>query len=342
MRKGWLRSSLFYCSNIYICMNEYGNFIRRTDLIKNLLDRQKLEEETKKPNRATQEANKRRWIAYQEMLRQEIAASVAASMAVGGPVPPSLHFANGEKGVWFDASDITTLFQDVAGTQPVTAVGQYVGKWLDKSGNGKHAVAAANDTTRPKYQIDAEGNPNVTFTKTPATQLYTTAIDFRTTDKMTVCIGINVLDSSSAGVAIELGTDVNSANNSGSFLIGAPSSVTDHSLYLRGTQVIRAAVNNVSDGDDIITGLFDISQSTASLELIPRLNYVQLSGTSITWTGTDAGTGNFGNLPLFIGSRSGLGTPYGGKIYQIVVRGAQSTTTQINQFEEWVDSKLGE
>ena len=324
-------------------MNEYGNFIRRTDLIKNLVDRQKLEEETKKPNRATQEANKRRWIAYQELLRQEIAAGIASSVAVGGIVPPSLHFANGEKGVWFDAADITTLFQDVAGTQPVTAVGQYVGKWLDKSGNGKHAVAAANDTTRPTYQIDNEGNPNVTFTKTPATQLFTTAIDFRSTDKMTVCIGINVLDSGSAGVAIELGTDVNGANNSGSFLIGAPGATTDHSLYLRGTQVIRAAVNNVSDGDDIITGLFDISQSTGSLELIPRLNYVQLSGSNITWSlNPDAGTGNFGNLPLFIGSRSGLGTPYGGKIYQIIVRGAQSTINQITQFEKWVDSKLGE
>jgi hypothetical protein len=114
-------------------------------------------------------------------------------------------------------------------------------------------------------------------------------------------------------------------------------------LYLRGTQVIRAAVNNVSDGDDIITGLFDISQSTGSLELIPRLNYVQLSGSNITWSlNPDAGTGNFGNLPLFIGSRSGLGTPYGGKIYQIIVRGAQSTINQITQFEKWVDSKLGE
>lgn len=254
--------------------------------------------------------------------------------------PSTSLFAAGEKGVWFDAGDLSTLFQDVAGTQPVTAVGQFVGKWLDKSGNGKHAVAAADNNTRPTYQIDAEGNPNVTFTKSPATQLATPAIDFRSTAQMTVCVGINVLDSGSAGVAVELGTDVNAAANSGSFLIGAPGATTDHSLYLRGTSTIRAAVNNVSDGDDIITGLFDISQATKELELIPRLNYSQLTGSQITWTGTDAGTGNFGNLPLYLGSRSGLGTPYGGKIYQVIVRGAASTTTEVYQIETFTDAKL--
>ena len=252
--------------------------------------------------------------------------------------PSASLFAGGVKGAWFDASDLSTLFQDRAGTIPVTAPGQFVGKWLDKSGNGKHAVAAADNNTRPTYQIDAEGNPNVTFTKSPITQLATAAIDFTGTAQMTVCAGLHVVDSGSAGVAVELGADVNSVN--GSFLIGAPGAATDHSLYLRGTTTIRAAVNNVVDGDDIITGLFDISQATKELELIPRLNYVQLSGAQITWTGTDAGTGNFGNLPLYLGSRSGLGTPYGGKIYQLIVRGAISTTAEIYQIEAFTDSKL--
>jgi hypothetical protein len=252
--------------------------------------------------------------------------------------PSSSLFAAGEKGAWFDAGDLSTMFQDVAGTIPVTAVGQFVGKWLDKSGNGNHAVAAANNTTRPTYQIDNEGNPNVTFTKSPATQLVTPSINFTGTAQMTACIGIHVTDSSSAGVAVELGGDVNSVN--GSFLFGAPGSATDHSAYLRGTSTIRAAINNVVDGDDIFTGLFDISQATKELELIPRLNFTQITGSGITWTGTNAGTGNFGNLPLYIGSRSGLGTPYGGKIYQIIVRGALSTATQIYQIETFTDAKL--
>ena len=249
--------------------------------------------------------------------------------------PSSSLFASGEKGAWFDASDLTTLFQDSAGTIPVTAVGQKVGKWLDKSGNNNHAVQATL-ANQPTYQIDPEGNPNVTFTKL-GTQLVTPSINFTGTAQMMVCVGINVLDSSSAGVALELGSDVNSVN--GSFLVGAPGASTDHSFYLRGTSTIRAAINNVVDGDDIFTGLLDISQATKELELIPRLNFTQLTGSQITWTGTTAGTGNFGNLPLYLGSRSGITTPYGGKIYSIVVRGALTNTLQVYQTEAYTDSR---
>lgn len=42
-------------------------------------------------------------------------------------------FSAGEQGVWYDPSDFSTMFQDAAGTVPVTAVGQPVGLILDKS-----------------------------------------------------------------------------------------------------------------------------------------------------------------------------------------------------------------
>jgi hypothetical protein len=245
-------------------------------------------------------------------------------------------FAAGEKGVWFDPTDISTLFQDAAGTTPVTAYGQKVGRILDKSGNGNHATQS-NAALQPTYQIDNEGNPNLTFSGS-YTQLATRPIDFTTTAQMMVGVGLNVVGSASAAAAIELGSDVNSVN--GSFLFGAPSSTADHSLYLRGTSTIAARIDNVVDGDDIMLGLFDISQATKELELIPRLNRVQLSGSQITWTGTDAGTGNFGNLPLFIGARSGGSLPFQGKIYQVIVRGALTNASDVSQTENLIDAKL--
>lgn len=42
-------------------------------------------------------------------------------------------FAANEPGVWYDPSDLSTLYQDAAGTTPVTAVEQPVGLMLDKS-----------------------------------------------------------------------------------------------------------------------------------------------------------------------------------------------------------------
>lgn len=46
---------------------------------------------------------------------------------------PRSWFMSGEKGLWHSLSDFGTLFQDAAGTVPVTAVGQYVGLVMDKS-----------------------------------------------------------------------------------------------------------------------------------------------------------------------------------------------------------------
>jgi hypothetical protein len=245
-------------------------------------------------------------------------------------------FAAGEKGVWFDPTDISTLFQDAAGTIPVTATGQKVGRILDKSGNGNHATQS-NAAFCPTYQIDNEGNPNLTFSGS-YNQLVTRPIDFTATAQMMVGLGLHVIGSASAAAALELGSDVESVN--GSFLFGAPSSTADHSLYLRGTSTISARVDNISDGDDIIIGLFDISQATKELELIPRLNRVQLSGSKITWTGTTAGTGNFGNLPLYMGARSGGGLPYQGKVYQVIVRGALTNASDITSTENLIDAKL--
>jgi hypothetical protein len=71
------------------------------------------------------------------------------SILTSGFSPITL-FTNNEQGAWYDPSDITTLFQDTAGTTPVTAAGQSVGLMLDKSGRGNHATQA-NLAQRPIY-----------------------------------------------------------------------------------------------------------------------------------------------------------------------------------------------
>lgn len=43
---------------------------------------------------------------------------------------------------WLDFSDVSLLFQDEAGTTPVTADGQAIGKAVDKSGQNNHATQA--------------------------------------------------------------------------------------------------------------------------------------------------------------------------------------------------------
>lgn len=62
-------------------------------------------------------------------------------------------FAGGKQGVWYDPSDKSTLFQDVAGTVPVTKDGDPVALMKDKSGNGNHATQSVS-TARPIYKTD--------------------------------------------------------------------------------------------------------------------------------------------------------------------------------------------
>lgn len=74
-------------------------------------------------------------------------------------------FSNGEQGVWYDPSDITTLFQDAEGTIPVTTDGDPVGLMLDKSGNNNHATQTI-ESLKPAYRTDGnshwiEGNTDL-------------------------------------------------------------------------------------------------------------------------------------------------------------------------------------
>lgn len=68
-------------------------------------------------------------------------------------------FANGEQGFFYDPNDLTTMFQDSAGTIPVTAVGQPVGLVLDKS---KGLVLGPNVAKSPGIQGIPVGGAAVT------------------------------------------------------------------------------------------------------------------------------------------------------------------------------------
>ena len=74
---------------------------------------------------------------------------LSSETVIGGAKPSSETamkklFANGEQGFFYDPSDLSTMFQNAAGTIPVTAAGQPVGLMLDKSGRNNHAYQTAS------------------------------------------------------------------------------------------------------------------------------------------------------------------------------------------------------
>ena len=65
-------------------------------------------------------------------------------------------FLGEEAGAWYDPSDLSTLFQDAAGTTPVTTDSDPVGLMRDISGNGND-LTQATAGKRPLYKTSLAG-----------------------------------------------------------------------------------------------------------------------------------------------------------------------------------------
>jgi len=259
-----------------------------------------------------------------------IALSVTARL-LGGGFSPAVLFALNEPGVWLDPSDLTTLFQDTAGTIPVTAAGQSVARVSDKSGRGNHATQATPGF-RPTYQVDGTGRGHLLFDGVDDF-LQTPSIDFSTTNKMTVFAGVRKLSDAAVGVIAELTVD---SNSNPAFALFAPSGagVAAYNFRSRGTLSAGAtsATSFAAPITNVLTGIGDISGDSS----IIRVNGA-LSGNSAS----DQGAGNYSNAVIYIGRRAGTSLPFSGRLYSLIVRGAATTAADITATETWVNSRTG-
>jgi hypothetical protein len=247
-------------------------------------------------------------------------------------------FAAGEKGAWYDPSDITTLFQDVAGTIPVTASGQAVARINDKSGNNAHATQS-DLTKRPTYYNYPGTAYSALHFDGVDDFMVTGSLNFTGTNKVTATTGFHLIPpgTGTSRIMIEFGT---SGATNGSFYITAKNNMRDHSIGARGTASLYAVFSNNDPQHDVITGLYDLSQSDRTLGLIPRLNGYNAPGLGYTGTDTGSTASMFGNLPLYIGARAGTTFFFTGNFYGAVIRGVKSSQPEITLAETWAASKL--
>jgi hypothetical protein len=71
-----------------------------------------------------------------------------------GPALRSIMLNPDELYLWLDASDLSTLYQNPVSISPVTASGQVVGIWMDKSGKQRHYLAYSG--TYPTYSTKSQ------------------------------------------------------------------------------------------------------------------------------------------------------------------------------------------
>ena len=245
-------------------------------------------------------------------------------------------FAFSEQGAWYDPSDLSTLFQDSAGTTPVTASGQPVGLMLDKSGNGNHATQAIS-AKRPIY-TEGSGLSWLAFDGVDDAMV-TGNIDFTGTDKMSLFVGVRRLTDNTA-VLVESSANWNLIDGSLLLFTGtAHSGVGDgFSTAARGSQ--RATAYQFGATDDTFEPPVTLVLS-ASNDISGDLSSIRGNGVAGQNGTGEKGAGNFNNLPLFIGARNASKLAFEGNFYGIILRGSLSTAAEISAVEAYLAAKSG-
>lgn len=250
---------------------------------------------------------------------------------------PATFFTGGVPGLVYDLSDISTLFQDAAGTTPVTAIGDPVGRILDKSGNGNHATQSSAGA-RPLLQ-QTNGLYHLTFDGSDDS-MATGNIDLTTTSKMEVFAGLRKLSDAASSVVVGHGADfatvgawefqANTSANATTALRGRSSSGSTaqagftRNVVAPATFVLAASVNYDAAAGAEFSGRYNGSVQTQNVGP------------------TQQNTGTFGNNPLTIGSRQGGASQFfNGHLYGLIVFGAQATDWQIWAAEQWMAQRTG-
>lgn len=273
----------------------------------------------------------------------DAAATKPWSTDVGGFIP-----VNGDDyaqiialtgmGPLWDFSDKSTMFQDSAGTQPVTAFGQPVGRVLDKSGKWP-ALIQPTTPNRPIYALDANGKPSLSFNGTNQWMQTNGNLDLSGTDKLTLVAGGRRL-TDAVNMYVELSSSINASP--GFFLCGSYIGHRDNcpgvnfggGVYSQST---LSGANNVLPLSAVITAQLDGSQPTNLLRLSARQNTTPASGSEFGSTST----GTLSNAPLYVGSRNGATYFFNGNIHTIAIRLNLSTQPEIDLLERFANSRTG-
>lgn len=242
-------------------------------------------------------------------------------------------FGSGEKGVWFDPSDFSTMFQDSGGATPVTAVGQAVGRINDKSGNGYHATQATA-ASRPILRQDAGGRYYLEFDGVDDS-LATASIDPNGANKVQAVIGLRKVSDAALACLFETGPSVSTTDGTIVFFAPLTANGANYSFGSRGTTLRNPIVSTYTAP---ITNVYAVVADIATPFLNTRVNGAAKATNTLTH-----GTGTYLTQPLYIGRRAGATLPFNGWMYGLIIRFSSSNvaTSVITDAETWMNSRTG-
>ncbi|CAB4125005.1 hypothetical protein UFOVP59_66 [uncultured Caudovirales phage] len=244
---------------------------------------------------------------------------------------PTSLFSGGLKGFISDPTRLSSLFQDNAGTTPVTTVGQTIGLRKDISGNAWD-VLQATAGNRPTYQVDGNGRPYISYTSTKS--LASAAFDLSAKGSFTLVMGLYKNADTFIGWPLEFGTDVSTTPG---FAVRVPwtTAITTVGAQYRGatatvssTQVdVGAAPKSV-----VIALTFNLTAS--------QIN-IWVNGVQAAQVATATGGGTFGSGVLTIGTRTAGTQGFNGREYRSLGIEGVLSAADIARVTEWANINTG-
>ena len=195
------------------------------------------------------------------------------------------------------------MFQDRAGTIPVTEDGQLIGRVTDAGPGGFDAVAVS-DAARGVFRDDGHIRWIVYNGTTTAYQ--TPVLPAPGVDKVQVFSAARKRITDSNGTLVETS---NTASAPGSFLLTYPTTSTLGFFRSRGSSTFRNSgqiVNKPAPSTAVLTGIGSIS---------PPLADLRVDGASVGENSTGQGSGNYnpnGDYRLSLGARLGSSNVFDG------------------------------
>lgn len=244
---------------------------------------------------------------------------------------PSALFANGEKGVWYDPSNLSSMYQ-FDGVTPA-AVGDEVGVIEDQSGNGIHMIQTV-EAKCPILRLSGEGHYYLDFDGTDDGMRTTSNILFGTNSVQEMSV-FAAAQKNTAGVVQNI---AELSNN-----LGIEDGV--FRLFYTSGNVWRA----VQKGDvantiqsTVITDNPDKIVATSVASISAPSHLLRIDGSVVDSNTNNLGNGPYTDQPLSIGSRAnGTSSRLDGRIYGIIVRGKVSTAEEISNVEKYLAAKSG-
>ncbi len=229
-------------------------------------------------------------------------------------ISPAFSPADLSPAFWIDASDLSTLFQNTAGSTPVTADGQAVARANDKSGNGRN-VTEASSGAQPHYKTDGtlhwllyDGGDGLAL-----------ASNYTAPGTSYAVAWASRKDDTGGGGSVIMG--VSSGNWAGDNVVNV------------GQPALQANNGAAKTGG--------LAASTALADHVVVVN-VNAGAASFYQNGTAAGTGSGVDALTISGLRFDLGGySYAGRIYQAMLIPRALTGGEITSLSNWLKAKAG-